>query len=707
MATFTINLGDDWQTKINAGAAGDTFQVAAGTHRNQSCNPKANQIFVGMGANKTSIMSGSKILLSASFAVSGSFWRISGQTQSPRARNGLCQMTPDYPADHPACSKCEELFRDHIRVENVENFADLSVGKWWFDYTNDFIYVADNPAGHLLETSITETAFNPTADGVSISNLTIEEYSSPAQYGAINAENTSGWSVFDCKIWLNHGGAFRVGFRTYCYRNEVSYNGEIGIVGVGDYIRCTNNHIHHNDDAFFDQGWEGGGTKFVSTNQLVVSNNYSHNNTGPGIWADIDNINSVYEFNVCEDNSRNGIYHEISEAAVVRYNRCNRNGFEFSNWVFGGGITISASPNCQVYQNIVLDNADGITGAQQSRGSGVYGPHEISNLSVHDNVVRMLTNATPGWIGLAVDFGGVGPGYYTTKNNGFDRNRYYWDADNHFTWGDQGDKSYAFWTAVTGNPTTGGGQDQNASSLSAYAAYTPAALQVLGQDTFTGTIGSSLVNHVSETAHAWGYVTGGGSGNWILSNVGTVYPGSAGTGHDTVFLAVPASNEYDVSADFVPFTHSGDFADSPRLLGRWVQTAQTGYMVYNTGGTWTLYKFEAGTATALLGTYVAAFTDGTPVHVLMQIRNAAITIFINGTSRITSASPNLSQVGYGGIGSGFMATAASNTTGVHMRNFFVTGVAAGEVTSNDLSWAPVSIMLAGKRRMAVPSGFTP
>lgn len=704
MAIIPIALGDDWQTKINAGAIGDTFQIAAGTHRNQSCNPKANQIFVGMGANLTTIMSGSNVLASGSFAVSGSFWRISGQTQNPRARNGLCQRDVahggTYPVDHPACSKCEELFRDHLRVENVENFADLGVGKWWFDYTADFIYVADNPAGHLLETSVTETAFNPTADGVSISNMIIEEYSSPAQYGAINAENTSGWSVFDCKIWLNHGGAIRIGNRTYFYRNEVSYNGEIGVVGVGDYVRCTNNHIHHNDDAFFDQGWEGGGTKFVSSNQLVVSNNYSHNNVGPGIWSDIDNINSLYEFNVCEDNSRNGIYHEISEAAVVRYNRCNRNGFEFPNWVFGGGITISASPNCEVYQNIVLDNADGITGAQQARGSGVYGPHEISNLYVHDNVVRMLTDATPGWIGLAVDFGGVGPGYYTTKNNRFNRNTYYFDADNHFTWNDLGDQTYAYWTGT-------GGQDLTASSRSAYAAYTPTALQVLGQDTFTGTTGSVLVNHVSETRHAWGYVTGGGGGDWILSNVGTAYPGSAGTGHDTVFLAIPASNEYDVSADFVPFTHVVDFADSPRLLGRWVQTAQTGYLVYNSGGDWILYKFEAGVATAFLGTFTAPFTDGTPVHVLMQIRNAAIKIYLNGILIITSLTPNLSQVGYGGIGSGFMPTAASNTTGVHMRNFFVTGVAAGEVTSNDLSWAPISIMLAGKRRMAVPSGFTP
>jgi len=77
-----------------------------------------------------------------------------------------------------------------------------------------------------------------------------------------------------------------------------------------------------------------------------------------------------------------------------------------------------ASPDVEVYDNTVERNADGIGAAQQARGSGAYGPHELSNLWVHDNRIVM----TQGLTGIVDDVGDQS--YYTSRNNRFDRKRY-------------------------------------------------------------------------------------------------------------------------------------------------------------------------------------------------------------------------------------------------------------------------------------------
>ena len=66
---------------------------------------------------------------------------------------------------------------------------------------------------------------------------------------------------------------------------------------------------------------------------------------------------------------------------------------------------------------------------QQNRGSGAYGPHEISNLYVHDNAVTM----TQGQTGLVQDIGD--PSYFTSRNNRFDHNQYQLGtSSSYFTW---------------------------------------------------------------------------------------------------------------------------------------------------------------------------------------------------------------------------------------------------------------------------------
>ncbi|MDP1465830.1 right-handed parallel beta-helix repeat-containing protein, partial [Klebsiella pneumoniae] len=83
--------------------------------------------------------------------------------------------------------------------------------------------------------------------------------------------------------------------------------GQIGIAGIGDDVLIENNEIAFNNYAGYGASWEAGGTKFVRTNNLIVRGNRVHHNNGPGLWTDIDNMNSTISDNDVFYNTGAGI----------------------------------------------------------------------------------------------------------------------------------------------------------------------------------------------------------------------------------------------------------------------------------------------------------------------------------------------------------------------------------------------------------------
>jgi parallel beta-helix repeat protein len=140
--------------------------------------------------------------------------------------------------------------------------------------------------------------------------------------------------------------------------------------------------------------------------------------------TDIGNIYTLYENNTLEDNERGGIFHEISYDAVIRNNTARRNGTgrAYPWWTNGAGIEISGSSNVEVYGNTVEDNFQGITGLDDHRGNGRYGPYVLRNLYVHDNlIISRITEPGAGRTGV-VDIDEWSA--FTTGNNRFERNQY-------------------------------------------------------------------------------------------------------------------------------------------------------------------------------------------------------------------------------------------------------------------------------------------
>lgn len=458
-----IETTDVAQTVIDAHPAGSSFIFRGGYHRQDSVSPRNGDIFFGsVGA----ILSGAKVLSAASFTVSGSNWKITGQTQTIAARTGECQLIPadggnaanNFATSYPGCSYQEELFYDDVRQTRVESLGAVGSGKWYFDDTANEIYVGSNPSGHVIETSVTDRAFKKTADNVTISGLIIEKYATPAQYGPIDAENTTGWTVTDVELRYNHGAGTRIGQSYFIANSRSHHNGQMGITGIGDNVIVRNVEIDHNNTAHFDPGWEAGGTKFVLTNSLIVEYCNIHDNEGPGLWSDIDNFGTTYRYNTVTSNQQMGIFHEISWAADIYGNTVTGNGLAYwvPNYIWGVGILVAASPNVEIHDNILSGNRGGIAGVQQSRGSGTYGTHLIFNLNVHDNNITVnKTGINPAYAGALVDGTGSST-IFTTDNNHFEGNVYTLKTDlsSYFEW-NNGERTFAQWQGFGHDTPTG------------------------------------------------------------------------------------------------------------------------------------------------------------------------------------------------------------------------------------------------------------
>ncbi|MBI4888088.1 MAG: right-handed parallel beta-helix repeat-containing protein, partial [Acidobacteria bacterium] len=220
-------------------------------------------------------------------------------------------------------------------------------------------------------------------------------------------------------------------------RSHVHHNGGVGFGGSGDDILVEQSESSYNG-AIYDPHWESGGSKWAFTRNLVVRGNFSHHNSGPGLWTDIDNYFALYEDNLVEDNEQSGIFHEISFDAVIRNNTSRRNGTarEFPGWATGAGIEVNGSTNVEIYGNTLVDNWQGITGVEDHRVTRVGGGGwALKNLYVHHNTITTSASLRGGGRSGIAETAGQQTAFLESANNRYDFNTYYLGAaERYFFW---------------------------------------------------------------------------------------------------------------------------------------------------------------------------------------------------------------------------------------------------------------------------------
>jgi hypothetical protein len=156
---------------------------------------------------------------------------------------------------------------------------------------------------------------------------------------------------------------------------------------------------------------------------LNILNNTVSNNYGPGLWTDIQNINTLYEGNTCIDNLASGIFHEISYKATIRCNTLKGNANKH-----GAQIFISTSSDVQVYNNVVAISeahpGDGIVVQQGNRtadeSNGVI--YRAKNNYVHHNDISYSSQAKLSGVRESYN---PNNDFWATSNNAFNNNTYH------------------------------------------------------------------------------------------------------------------------------------------------------------------------------------------------------------------------------------------------------------------------------------------
>jgi hypothetical protein len=431
--------------------AGTTFCVTPGVHRLVApVVVKPGDRFIGASS---AVLDGSRLL--KHWVRSGRFWVASGQTQDHLTSDDQCA------GGSSRCKVRDDVFFDSKPLAAVTDLGHLAPGKFFFDYANDKIYLAKNPARHTVTADVSGGAFvgcysGPCGSSTVISGLIMQHF-------AGTAVEISDGTVTDNQVRFNHVAGIAIARNGVIRGNYVHDNGLEGLTSTGEQPRgnllvARNEMAHNGWYAGYDMGWEGGGGKWTTAvKRLTIRNNYSHNNNGSGFWIDTDNIHITFTRNRIVNNAGPGIEYEASFDATIDHNVIRGNGFATGGpWMEGAGIHIDDSANVAIYRNDVEGNYDGI-GAMERGGRGV-GPHglpETVNLDVHDNKIKTHGKAA----GLIQTVGMTN--YWTNASNRFERNTYFvCKNETPFIWGaPEGSNNYASLTwrqwHATGNDVTG------------------------------------------------------------------------------------------------------------------------------------------------------------------------------------------------------------------------------------------------------------
>lgn len=407
----TVLPGTDLAALVDEAPPGTTFLLAAGVHRGHRIEPKDGMTFVG---DPGAILSGA--LLLDGFVPDGDVWRLDGI--EPTARNhGQCID------GYEGCALTHDLFMDDVMLWQVTDASALEPGSWFWDGST--IRVADDPSGRRVELSSVSYAFVGSADDVTIRSVSVQKYATPAQEGAIQSQEPGegdrgrGWLIEDVEVTGVHGAGIRAGDDTIIRGSRIHHNGQLGVTGAGGTgLIIEGCEIASNNVAGFRWEWEAGGVKVTNSFDVTFRDNHVHGNLGPGLWADLDTVDTRYEGNLVVGNGGPGIFHEISGAATIRGNEVIDNGFDKTNWLWGAGILVAASSDTEVVANVVRGNANGIAGVQQDRGAGPFGARVLRDLHVHGNTVELGS----GSVGIVEDTGD--DAVFTERANRFEGNTY-------------------------------------------------------------------------------------------------------------------------------------------------------------------------------------------------------------------------------------------------------------------------------------------
>lgn len=239
------------------------------------------------------------------------------------------------------------------------------------------------PGAILDGQGVNDYAFTQDNENVTIKYLTIQNFDTPQNEGAVNHDSGVGWTIEYNTIQNNGGGGVFAGSDNTLRYNCLKDNGQYGFQVYSDDVGGPQNVLlDHNEIVGNNQDdWESqivgcgctGGGKFWEASHVTVTNNYVHDNLSVALWADTNDNDFLIEGNYIEGNNGQGIFYEIAYNMIVRNNNFIGNavvdgpgnpsfptGAIYLSEAGGDSRVPARTDKIEIYDNQFVDNWSGV-----------------------------------------------------------------------------------------------------------------------------------------------------------------------------------------------------------------------------------------------------------------------------------------------------------------------------------------------------------
>jgi hypothetical protein len=188
------------------------------------------------------------------------------------------------------------------------------------------------PGAILDGQRLNQYAFTQQARNVTIRYLTIQNFGAPGDNGGqavINSGGGVGWRIDHVTVRSNAGAGVMLGSGNILAHSCLQDNGQYGFQAGGSHITVDHNEMAGNNTDNWEARQQGcgctGGAKFWDSDGVTITDNYIHDNLGPGLWADTNNRAFDVEHNYFARNQGEGFIYEISYNLRLANNTFVRN----------------------------------------------------------------------------------------------------------------------------------------------------------------------------------------------------------------------------------------------------------------------------------------------------------------------------------------------------------------------------------------------
>ncbi|MFP6875023.1 MAG: right-handed parallel beta-helix repeat-containing protein, partial [Verrucomicrobiales bacterium] len=441
---IVLSHGAKLQSIIDSHPEGSHYELESGVHRGHELAFKKGDTFSGQPG---AILSGAELLVGWRFE--DPFWIHEGPHSKAVPDDDSSAHYWEFRARWP-----HDLFVDDVPMtQKYHPSLIIDETSWAYDYEEDRVYVRFDPAKRKMELSgLCRFAIRTNAPGVVLRNIHCEKYATVGQSAAVKVGEYA--LIEGCSVSGSHATGIRVNSHSHVKRSKFFWNGLAGLHDGGTQSVIEYCEFAYNGWAGFSGNWSRGGAKMPGSAGMVVRRNYAHHNTGPGFWFDINSHGSLFEENLSELNSWEGLLFELSCDCEIRNNVMRWNGLDpRGGLLWGVPFVIQNSEGANVHHNYFEAAPDegarggGVSIINQDRPEhtdGVCGDHVSERNHIHDNVMIMPDG---GYNGL--QYGRSGWDTYEDfqhAGNLWERNLYLTGAptSGSFHWYSQGDTESSF-----------------------------------------------------------------------------------------------------------------------------------------------------------------------------------------------------------------------------------------------------------------------